>query len=545
MNFYRWTVSARLSAGFSVIVILLIALGVVSARGMLRTRDDTVALLHKQLVAERAMHSWQNVIELNLVRSFAAGKTSDPAEQQALEADMALSSATATKLQQLIAENMTDSRAHELMDFATRERASYRDARAIAFREKAAGNDAEAARFFTQELRPIAASYSAAVAKLVAHQQELMNDTGEAISTRSSATLNMVIAVSLVAILIAIVLGYQISRSLLRQLGGEPSYAAAVTARIASGDLSQHVVIRPGDRDSLLLSISKMRDSLVSIVGDVRAGTDIVLMSSREIAGGISDLSARTEQQAASLEETASSMEDFTETARQNGSNAREASQLVQTAAAVAGDGRTAVTQMVVTMDSIEGSARKMADIISVIDSIAFQTNILALNAAVEAARAGEQGRGFAVVAAEVRHLAQRTTGAAKEIKDLIDASVQQVTAGNELAANVGQTMSLIVSSVERVSVMINDVSDASAIQSHGVEHIKEAVVAMDTATQQNAALSEQTASTAHMLEESALRLSESVSRFTLVDDLSQPMVFTASTDTTRLQGARRVQLNV
>ena len=307
-----------------------------------------------------------------------------------------------------------------------------------------------------------------------------------------------------------------IARGLLRQLGGEPAQAAAVAASIARGDLAARVAVKAGDRSSLMYSIGEMRDSLVRIVAEVRSGTDAIAAESGQISVASSDLSARTEQQAGSLEETASSMEELTSTVRQNADNARQASQLAVAASDVAVRGGAVVAEVVDTMGAIDESARKIVDIISVIDGIAFQTNILALNAAVEAARAGEQGRGFAVVATEVRGLAQKSAAAAREIKELIGDSVEKVDAGSRLVAQAGSTMQEVVGSVRRVTDIMAEISAASSEQSAGIEQVNQAISQMDQVTQQNAALVEETAAAAESLKMQSGRLAETVSVFRL-----------------------------
>ncbi|MDP1929083.1 MAG: methyl-accepting chemotaxis protein, partial [Thiobacillus sp.] len=295
------------------------------------------------------------------------------------------------------------------------------------------------------------------------------------------------------------------------------SNATAVADRIASGDLTSEINVEGRDETGELLgALKRMNDSLKQIVGEVRTGTETIAVATREIASGNADLSSRTEQQASSLEETASSMEELTSTVKQNAENARQANQLVQSTAEVAVKGGQVVDHVVDTMASIKDSSRKIADIIGVIDGIAFQTNILALNAAVEAARAGEQGRGFAVVASEVRNLAQRSAGAAKEIKALIEDSVGKVDAGGKLVDEAGKTMSEIVTSVKRVTDIMSEIAAASQEQSAGIEQVNQAITQMDDVTQQNAALVEQAAAAAESLEEQANALTQAVSIFKL-----------------------------
>ncbi|QYF96229.1 MCP four helix bundle domain-containing protein [Massilia sp. PAMC28688] len=311
-------------------------------------------------------------------------------------------------------------------------------------------------------------------------------------------------------------LGLWITNSLTRQLGGEPAYATAVAGTIAAGDLATPVELRHGDQRSLLFAMESMRRALVNIVGQVRMGTDTIATASNQIAVGNLDLSSRTEEQASSLEETASSMEELTSTVKQNADNARQANALAVSASEVAVRGGAVVSEVVDTMASINESSRKIVDIIGVIDGIAFQTNILALNAAVEAARAGEQGRGFAVVASEVRNLAQRSAAAAKEIKTLINDSVDKVGAGGKLVDQAGVTMAEIVQSITRVTDIMAEIASASQEQTMGIEQVNSAIAQMDEVTQQNAALVEEAAAAAGSLQEQAATLAEVVSIFQL-----------------------------
>ncbi|AHE33069.1 hypothetical protein AQ837_25150 [Burkholderia pseudomallei] len=309
-----------------------------------------------------------------------------------------------------------------------------------------------------------------------------------------------------------------IIRNVRASLGGEPDEAASLAARIAAGDLTRPVAVRTGDGTSMMAAMRDMQGRLRSTIGGIRRAAESIAAASHEIASGNHDLSQRTEQQAASLEETAASMEELTATVKQNAENARQASGLANNASEIALKGNDVVSRVIGTMGEINDSSRKIADIIGVIDGIAFQTNILALNAAVEAARAGEQGRGFAVVAGEVRSLAQRSATAAKEIKQLIDASVERVNNGSALVGQAGETMTEILQAVRRVTDIMGEIAAASEEQSSGISQVGRAVTQMDEMTQQNAALVEEAAAAASSLQEQAARLRESVSAFQVGD---------------------------
>jgi len=315
-----------------------------------------------------------------------------------------------------------------------------------------------------------------------------------------------------------------VNKSLRHAIGGAPEYVSEVARQIADGDLSASINTHETDHASILFGMKSMQLRLADTIGEIRRSADTIATASGEIASGNMDLSARTESQASSLEETAASMEELTSTVNQNADNAVQANQLVMSASAVAEKGGKVVSQVVQTMDTINASATRIVDIISVIDGIAFQTNILALNAAVEAARAGEQGRGFAVVASEVRNLAQRSAGAAKEIKELINASVQSINAGSVLVAEAGTTMDQVVASVSRVTQIMSAITEASSEQSTGIGHVNEAITEMDSVTQQNAALVEQAAAAASSMQDQAGMLAELVCRFKLNGDQQAPV---------------------
>ncbi len=369
---------------------------------------------------------------------------------------------------------------------------------------------------------------------------KLQLDVGRAEFERSQTLYVMVRNGALTAMSIGLVLAAIIGLRLIRAISAPLNASVRIARGVASGDLTQQIYVTSNDETGQLLQALKdMNDSLINTVGKVRQGTETIGVASREIAAGNGDLSSRTESQASSLEETASSMEELTATVKQNADNARQANQLVVSASDFAVKGGNVVGQVVQTMGSIKESSRKIVDIIGVIDGIAFQTNILALNAAVEAARAGEQGRGFAVVAAEVRNLAQRSAGAAKEIKALIGDSVEKVDTGSRLVDEAGQTMEQIVTSVKHVADIMSEITSASQEQSAGIGEINQAITQMDEMTQQNAALVEQAAAAAESMQEQAALLAEAVAAFKL-DDSARPQAPAPMLVRTQPKPARR-----
>jgi len=379
-----------------------------------------------------------------------------------------------------------------------------------------ANRDEEATTLLMQQAGPATQKWQDALDEFAALQKANNQADAAAATSAYERARWLMLVLSGIAVAVGAAAAVLIARTLLRQLGGEPDYAAEVAGRIAAGDLTVNVSTRSGDDGSMLLAMKQMRDALATIVGEVRGGTEAIASAASQIASGNQDLSARTEQQASSLEETASSMEELTSAVRQNNDNARQANQLALSASAVAQQGGTVVSQVVGTMGEINDSSRKIVDIIAVIDGIAFQTNILALNAAVEAARAGEQGRGFAVVASEVRNLAQRSASAAKEIKELIGDSVEKVGIGSKLVEQAGRTMEEVVASVQRVTDIMADISTAGDEQSAGIEQINQAISEMDTVTQQNAALVEEAAAAAEAMQQQAANLERVVGVFQL-----------------------------
>ena len=377
------------------------------------------------------------------------------------------------------------------------------------------GNKEAADKINMTLIAPLFTVYSDKIVELNAYQLKIGEEQWKA----SQSAFNLFLWVAVVGVLGGLLAVFLSTFFLLRAISNPLKFLLEQFEAIGNGNLSRQIKPKSTDEMGLLLSgLENMRQSLVQTVTVVREGSASIAVSSAEIANGNMDLSSRTENQAASLEETASSMEELTSTVQQNADNARQANTLALKASDVASKGGRVVGEVVHTMSSIKDSSRKIVDIIGVIDGIAFQTNILALNAAVEAARAGEQGRGFAVVATEVRNLAQRSAGAAKEIKELINDSVEKVDVGSRLVDDAGKTMDDIVVSIKGVADIMAEITAASAEQSDGISQVNLAITNMDEATQQNAALVEQAAAAATSMEEQANNLNQAVSIFKLND---------------------------
>jgi methyl-accepting chemotaxis protein len=376
--------------------------------------------------------------------------------------------------------------------------------------------DAAAATAAMQRMKLLYETHRQSIDQIVqlATKQGQADEAAAATQIRS-ATL-WLMAILVLALTTSTLIAIGTLRNLSKSLGGEPDYAADISNRIACGDLSMAITLKPGDQSSMLFAMKTMQDILSGVVGDIKLAVDSISTGSSHIANGNLDLSARTEAQAGALEETTSAMKQLTGTVRLNADNSRAASALASSASTIASKGGAMVIDVVQTMDAISTASHRIADIIGTIDGIAFQTNILALNAAVEAARAGEQGRGFAVVATEVRNLAQRSASAAREIKSLIGDAVSQVARGAQLVNQTGDTMQEIVESVQRVTEVIGHITQSSIEQASGIEHINLAILDMDRSTQENAALVEEAAAAAAALREQAGNLTMVTGAFKL-----------------------------
>lgn len=406
--------------------------------------------------------------------------------------------------------------ARNLLKIITDNRGIYNSSidRVIALTEK--GDEAEAERLLFNETLALQNIVFKATDDSRKLQKELSEKIAGEAAELARTSVSLMTGMAILMFVIGSLVGLIISRDLLRALGAEPSELSEAVNRVAKGDLDTPLQVRSNDTVSVMAAVAQMQASLSSVVYNVRQNSESVATASAQISQGNNDLSTRTEQQASALEETAAAMEELGSTVTQNAENARQANQLAKSASNVAIKGGEVVAQVVGTMKEIDDSSKKIAAITSIIDGIAFQTNILALNAAIEAARAGEQGRGFAVVASEVRSLAGRSAEAAKEIKILIDASVQRVKEGSILVDQAGDTMTEVVGSIRRVTDIMGEISAASSEQSQGVAQVGEAVTQMDQTTQRNAALVEEMAAAASSLENQAQELVETVAVFKL-----------------------------
>ncbi len=512
----KFKISVRLTLAFAAMVLLLIALGATSLFRSAAQRSKLDDVINTRVPITRALGVLANSINTQSIQFrnlliFSA----EPVTKSALEQISSQRAITADQYK-LLDTLVSSPKGKELLASMLKSRSEFfaRGDEFLALVQK--GQKDEATKLLEEKLRPIQLDYQKTLRDQVDFQAQLTDEAGKEAEEAAAALQRDVLIAGALAIALAIFLAITIIRSITRPL----AQAVQAADRVAAGDLSGDIVVQSRDETGHLLSaLQRMQQSLVNTVTTVRGNAESVASASAQIASGNNDLSARTEQQASALEETAASMEELGSTVRQNADNARQANQLALSASTVAVQGGDVVAEVVETMKGINASSSKIADIISVIDGIAFQTNILALNAAVEAARAGEQGRGFAVVASEVRSLAGRSAEAAKEIKGLITASVERVEQGTLLVDKAGTTMTEVVAAIRRVTDIMGEISAASSEQSAGVGQVGEAVTQMDQATQQNAALVEEMAAAASSLNSQAGELVNAVAVFRLAGD--------------------------
>jgi len=507
----NWKIGTRLGIGFALVVLLMMVMIGVSINRLAMVNDSSTYIVQERLPKVDMARDVKD--ELNLV---ARGNrnillVTEPAQVKFELDRMAKSRKAISDLMLNIEKQLTTEEERVLFKKLVDVRAPYVEAVGRFMKLMDESKKDEAIDLLLKDIRKRQSAYFEVLGQFIAFQEDLIKKAEQQATDTYKVARILLLALGAIAVVIAAVVAFVSTRSITRPLGE----AVKVAETVASGDLTHRIEVHSKDETGqLMLALKHMNDSLVNIVAQVRTGTDTIATASAQIAAGNQDLSSRTEEQASSLEETASSMEELTSTVRQNADNARQANQLAVTAADVALKGGEVVSQVIQTMNAIDESSHKMADIINVIDGIAFQTNILALNAAVEAARAGEQGRGFAVVATEVRSLAQRSAASAREIKTLIDDSVEKVEAGSKLVEQAGSTMEEVVSSIKQVHDIMGEITAASSEQSDGIEQVNQAVSQMDTVTQQNAALVEEAAAAAESLQDQAANLVQVVSVF-------------------------------
>ena len=506
----RMTIGSRLSLGFALIISLLVVSMGISIYRLQAMDDFTESRVPKLAtggkIVEVLLQSARQMRNVLILDHQDQVKT----ELSGVQKNRELARDLLARIETLV----NDDTERTLFQDIAKARGTYEPLEQTFIDLAAKGDYATAKDEMLGLLRVVQVKYIGAVNAFIEYQNASSASEARQAQASQKQTRMVLLALTLIAVAVGALAAVLITRNLTKSLGGEPAYAAEVASAIAEGNLTVEVRTRAGDRTSLLASMARMREALSESVAEIRMSAEAVGSASGEIAKGNANLSRRTEEQASALGETAASMEELTSTVKQNAENARQARMLADGASTVAALGGDAVREVVSSMQGISESSRKIADIIGVIDTIAFQTNILALNAAVEAARAGEQGRGFAVVASEVRSLAQRSAQAAKEIKGLIQESSTRVDGGVKQVESAGRTMEEIVSSVKQVSGLIVEIAEASGAQLTGIEQVNRAVTQMDASTQQNAAIVEQAAAAAEHMASQAQTLVGAVSKF-------------------------------
>lgn len=513
-------ISQRLVVAFSIMVLLLASLGGIGLWRSASQRAELSDVLQRRMPLSKALNTILDQVSEQAIQNRNLVIFSSPDIKKAALDRITEARSEVERQFKIVGEKINSTEGITLLEKMQVTRTAFLKSGNQFLSLVEQGQMQEATLFLEKDLRPAQRAYQADITEQMELQDKRAKEAGQRAEESAEALTRDILIAAVAAILAAILMAISIIASIVRPL----RHAVQVSDQIASGNLSTHISVDSNDETGQLLrSMQQMQKSLANTVSLVRQNAEGVASGSSQIASGNNDLSARTEEQASALEQTAASMEELGSTVQKNAENARAANQLAVNASTVAVQGGEVVSEVIETMKSINASSTKISDIISVIDGIAFQTNILALNAAVEAARAGEQGRGFAVVASEVRSLAQRSADAAKEIKELITASVERVGQGSVLVDKAGVTMTEVVQAIRSVTEIMGEISAASSEQSAGVNQIGEAVTQMDQATQQNAALVEEMAAAANALNNQAAELVKAVSVFTLSENHTQP----------------------
>jgi len=512
VKFSDLRIGVRLGAGFAVILLLMMIMVAFGLAQLANVGSTAKQVVETELKKERITTEWVSNATQNGLRTLAAIKSSDAAMYDMYIQQIAETARANDSLKQQLETLLVKPEGKAKFADAKEKADAFSKVRSELLQLRKDGAEASLIEKNVQEVfLPARKAYFDSMNELLEFERHLIDEAGADIQRVKNAASLWMLVIGLVAVVLGAIFAWRLSLGITRPLAN----AVKLAETVAAGDLTSTLAIDSKDEiGQLLNALKSMNDNLARIVSEVRSGTETIATASSQIASGNLDLSSRTEEQASSLEETASAMEELTSTVKQNADNAQQANQLAVSASGIATQGGEVVDQVIATMQSISESSKRIADIIGVIDGIAFQTNILALNAAVEAARAGEQGRGFAVVASEVRNLAQRSANAAKEIKGLITDSVESVDAGSRLVEQAGTTMKHVVDSVQRVTDIVSEISAASHEQSTGIEQVNQAIVQMDEVTQQNAALVEEAAAASQSLQDQAASLAQAVSVF-------------------------------